>query len=506
GGGGGGSGTTGAAVKERGPQIFTIYNFPKELGNLIKGDRIQFEENGEWNIIDIENVNSNSVDADVLGKYVVFKEGDEREFALNGDRLFIRLTDVYSGMFGMRFDLVKALVLDAVIDIKESFEPGSNVSFTLGLEIEAETDIELTLFRNAEVVWNKEFTEKEPKVLLENIGVLEQGDYTLVVLLTSGSQTKTVEKQFTVAELQQPAPVERGLRDWLILILILLFCTGLIMGVEIITHNQQKEQEHIKKHGDDEAGKPEPVMQKQPISEKIGELKQKFTGAFTSLKSKVPKKKENVSAEEVQKVIEQSKKKPSMAAAAKFDTPDAKAGAYLPYEHLHDVKRFIEQYHDKNELTDELKQLHYVFQKLGFDVYSSPKQLSPNEVVRLNKLFNEKHDYLSYDDLVMAGSLVTRQLKRDFGSGEKKISGKGKQNVKYMTLEEPKDIEHALNDLRQGNVVILNINPLYMKNKQDLKAALSKLKATSNALGGKVALTFDNHVLATGSNADVANR
>jgi SepF-like predicted cell division protein (DUF552 family) len=99
--------------------------------------------------------------------------------------------------------------------------------------------------------------------------------------------------------------------------------------------------------------------------------------------------------------------------------------------------------------------------------------------------------------------MITRQLKRDFGNPDASKSGKDKKNVKYFTLEEAKDIEQAINDVRKGHVVILNINPLYKKNKQELKAVLSKLKGTCNALGGNVGLTFNNHVIATSSDAKI---
>src|SRR3989344_7150836 len=59
--------------------------------------------------------------------------------------------------------------------------------------------------------------------------------------------------------------------------------------------------------------------------------------------------------------------------------------------------------------------------------------------------------------------------------------------VKPHVLEDVVDIEKVSEDLRQGNMVLLNIEPLYKKNTIKLRQAVSELKGTTHEINGDMA-------------------
>jgi len=500
GGGGGGGHTTGSAVieLEREPQTFTIYNFPKELDNLIEEDKVKFESEGKWNLIKIVTVNG-AVQADVFGTYAVFKDGDEKEFDLGKYTLYVRLTGRADGKADMRFDLVKKIVLDATLGIEDRFAAENNfstgnVSFTLNVVVDKDTNVDEKLYRGQDVVWQNTRIFTESKTIIENMGVLAIGEYTLKVVLESGTEKKEIEKEFSVAEPQKPMPVKKTARDWLMLALIVLFAAALIMSIDVLMH--KKEETDV-----DEPEEESPTL--------IERAKESFSGMKEKFKNKkaevLPETKPELKSESTKdKVVPKATVASAKEAVDKkepesFKTPDSSGAVYMNYDYLFDLKEFIEQYDKEKKLTNELKRMPYPVQKLGLELYGNPKEVSTNDVVKVNKLFTQKHDYISYGDLVIAGSVVSRQLKKDFKQVSKVKWDKDKIKVMCMVLKNPSDINNVIDEVRKGSVVIINANPLYGKFNEETKRAILKLKNTCDAIGGTVMMTNDRYLFASGS-------
>ncbi len=502
--GGGGGHTTGSAVieLEREPQTFTIYNFPKELDNLIEDDKIKFESDGKWNLIKIETING-AVQADVLGTYAVFKDGDEKDFDLGDYTLYVRLTGRADGKADLRFDLVKKIVLDATLGIESMFAAENNfstgnVSFTLNVIVDKDTNVEEKLYLGQDVVWQNTRIFTESKTVAENMGVLAVGEFTLKIVLESGTEKKELEKSFSVAEPQKPMPVKKTARDWLMLALIVLFAAALIMSIDVLMH--KKEESDV-----DEPEEESPTLIER-AKESFSGMKEKFKNKKAevlpetkpeSLKEQKPFAKivaANTSKETASAKEAVDKKEPES-----FKTPDSSGAVYMNYDYLFDLKEFLEQYDKEKKLTKELKRMPYPVQKLGLELYRSPKDVSSNDVVKVNKLFTQKHDYISYGDLVIAGSVVSRQLKKDFQPVSNVKWDKGKIKVMCMVLKNPSDINNVIDEVRKGSVVIVNANPLYGKFNEEMKRAMLKLKNTCDAIGGTLMMTNDRYVFASGA-------
>jgi SepF-like predicted cell division protein (DUF552 family) len=290
------------------------------------------------------------------------------------------------------------------------------------------------------------------------------------------------EKEFSVIELQKPMPVKKTLRDWLMLALIILFCAALILSVDVLVHHQE------------DSGPKDDAFEEPSLVEKAA-------GTFSSLKTKFKSKKAEIlpEAKPDEKALLTEGQQGST-----FKTPDSSGNVYLSYNNLHDLKNFIEQYDKEKKLTKGMKQMPEVVQKLGLLLYSHPKDVSRNDVVKVNNLLTAKHDYVSYNDMVLVGSVVVRQLKRDFNETQKPKFGKGKVRVVCMHLNVVGDVNKAIDEVRHGNIVILNANPLYKIFNEDMKRAISKLKNTCDAIGGTILMTNDKYVFASGSNVKLS--
>lgn len=76
--------------------------------------------------------------------------------------------------------------------------------------------------------------------------------------------------------------------------------------------------------------------------------------------------------------------------------------------------------------------------------------------------------------------------------------------VKLFTLKQYEDINEVLNALRDGyTITIVEIKTLKQKDPIELKRAISKLKKTTDALGGTIAGFGENLVIATPSFAKI---
>ena len=76
--------------------------------------------------------------------------------------------------------------------------------------------------------------------------------------------------------------------------------------------------------------------------------------------------------------------------------------------------------------------------------------------------------------------------------------------VKNLVLEEVVDIEKISSELRKGNVVLVNIAPLYKKNTIKLRQAVSELKGTIGEINGDIARLSEQRLLVTPSGVKIA--
>lgn len=90
-----------------------------------------------------------------------------------------------------------------------------------------------------------------------------------------------------------------------------------------------------------------------------------------------------------------------------------------------------------------------------------------------------EEDYLEID--------VTQQEQRE-----------SKVFVKLFVLKQYEDVNEVLNSLREGyTIAIMDIKTLKQKDPIELKRAISKVKKTSDALGGNIAGFGENLVIVT---------
>ncbi|MBI4215067.1 cell division protein SepF [archaeon] len=69
--------------------------------------------------------------------------------------------------------------------------------------------------------------------------------------------------------------------------------------------------------------------------------------------------------------------------------------------------------------------------------------------------------------------------------------------VRPMALDDVSDVERVSGELRKGNIVLLNIEPLYKKNNVKLRQAVSELKGSVHDLNGDIARLSETKVLLT---------
>jgi len=75
--------------------------------------------------------------------------------------------------------------------------------------------------------------------------------------------------------------------------------------------------------------------------------------------------------------------------------------------------------------------------------------------------------------------------------------------VKVATLKNISDVEKIEEDLREGNLVLLNIEQMYKKNKVKLRQSISQLKSTVSDINGDIARLSKEQVLATPSGTKI---
>lgn len=78
--------------------------------------------------------------------------------------------------------------------------------------------------------------------------------------------------------------------------------------------------------------------------------------------------------------------------------------------------------------------------------------------------------------------------------------------VRPLSLDEVSDIERVSGELRKGNIVLLNIEPLYKKNNVKLRQAVSELKGTVVDLNGDIARLSETKVLLTPGGVKISKK
>ncbi|MCD6414571.1 MAG: cell division protein SepF [Candidatus Diapherotrites archaeon] len=76
--------------------------------------------------------------------------------------------------------------------------------------------------------------------------------------------------------------------------------------------------------------------------------------------------------------------------------------------------------------------------------------------------------------------------------------------VRPYVIEDLEDIPAIDNDLDKGNIVILNVEPLYKRNTIKLKQAISKIKSHATEIDGDIARLSEYKLLVTPKGVKVA--
>lgn len=69
--------------------------------------------------------------------------------------------------------------------------------------------------------------------------------------------------------------------------------------------------------------------------------------------------------------------------------------------------------------------------------------------------------------------------------------------VKSMNMQSLADVQGVANELRVGNIVVIDITPLMEQDPADLKRAIDQLKGVCQGIGGEVGRLTETKVLAT---------
>lgn len=69
--------------------------------------------------------------------------------------------------------------------------------------------------------------------------------------------------------------------------------------------------------------------------------------------------------------------------------------------------------------------------------------------------------------------------------------------IKSMTLESSEDLKKVGDELRSGNIVILNITSFMSRDVEGLKQAIAQLKGMCYAIGGDIGRLGDSWIVAT---------
>jgi SepF-like predicted cell division protein (DUF552 family) len=69
--------------------------------------------------------------------------------------------------------------------------------------------------------------------------------------------------------------------------------------------------------------------------------------------------------------------------------------------------------------------------------------------------------------------------------------------VKSMEMQNIMDVESAVGELRNGNIVVLNISPIMNQDPGEVKRAIDQLRDVCNSLGGDIGRLTESKVIAT---------
>lgn len=78
--------------------------------------------------------------------------------------------------------------------------------------------------------------------------------------------------------------------------------------------------------------------------------------------------------------------------------------------------------------------------------------------------------------------------------------------IKPFVLEDVIDVERVNDELKKGNIIILNIEPLYKKNTIKLRQAVSEIKGTVHAINGDIARLTEQRIMITPANVKVLKK
>jgi len=78
--------------------------------------------------------------------------------------------------------------------------------------------------------------------------------------------------------------------------------------------------------------------------------------------------------------------------------------------------------------------------------------------------------------------------------------------VRTQKLEDVKDVKSVSDELKKGNIVILDISPLFKKNQIKLRQAISEIKGAIMDMNGDIARLSENKILATPSEVKISKK
>jgi SepF-like predicted cell division protein (DUF552 family) len=465
-------------------ETFELNRFPATI-DLISGDRIGFESEGKLYTIIIEDVSDSKAAATMAWepKYYAFEEGEEQVLYIGNYELFMMLEKLDGNKATYSFDLIKKVGIGAMLNIEDNFAQGSNVSYSIDINSEIEVEVQQSLFKLNKEVWNSSVITAAG-IFEQNLGQLEEGDYFLYVELHAGKQVKEIEKEFSVRSVQQMptgAFVVSGaisMRNWLVWILL-----GLISAAFII---------YIKHHSSMKAEEPqksaEPAVEMKDVPEELAE---------EAIEKKMPEEKKQALIQKIKtfilSILPKKSKIPQEEIQAvkteKVDFAGGKGNVYLPYNNLFELRDWLNEYHIGKKITLKMSRMPEIVQKIGPQIYENPKEIERNDFLRVNSMFKEKHDYISYNDLMLGGSIVARELKKTLGVTEpeaKKTTNK--QGIRFFVLNDLDVAKKVLESLRLGSIVIIDIKP-FQRQKENLKRVIDIIKNTADVLKGDIGLS-----------------
>lgn len=85
----------------------------------------------------------------------------------------------------------------------------------------------------------------------------------------------------------------------------------------------------------------------------------------------------------------------------------------------------------------------------------------------------------------------------DAGRKTRKIGETEPIIIKSVILDGPVDVQKIGADLRDGNIVILNISPLMDKDPAELKRAVDQLRGIASDIGGDIGRVSESRIIAT---------